>query len=363
MKIGILGTRGIPNHYGGFEQLAEYLSCALVKRGHQVTVYCSSLHPFKEQMFKGVRLIKCKDPEDRWGTIGQFVYDLRCILHSRKAQYDILLQLGYTSSSVWAPFLPASTCIITNMDGLEWKRAKYAKPVQWFLKQAERWAVKSSDALVADSPAISDYLFKKYQATSHYIAYGATVFHQPDAKEIDQFQLKPYTYALVIARYEPENNIEMIIEGFLEQDAIPLLVLMGNHTNTYGTKLHSKWGHNNRLRFQEAIYEIGLLNQLRYFSAVYFHGHSAGGTNPSLLEAMASGACICAHRNVFNEAVLKDTAFYFTNANEVAWATINAMGHTQRAEWIQANRQRIHEEYTWEQIVNRYEQLFIRSIS
>lgn len=362
MRIGIIGTRGIPNHYGGFEQLAEYLSCALVNRGHQVTVYCSSLHPYAEAIYKGVELIKCTDPEDRWGTAGQFIYDLRCILHSRKQHFDVLLQLGYTSSSVWASLLPSDACVITNMDGLEWKRAKYSKPVQWFLKQAERWAVNSSDVLVADSPAIAEYLLTKYQAPSHYIAYGATVFNQPDAKTIEQFQLTPHAYALAIARYEPENNMEMIIEGFLQQDTIPLLVLMGNHRNEYGTKLRTKWGNNNRLRFQEAIYDIGLLNQLRYFSVIYFHGHSAGGTNPSLLEAMASGALICAHRNPFNEAVLQHEAFYFNQPADVAHSAKEAASFKHRNAWVESQKQRIISHFSWDHIVDGYEQLFRASI-
>ncbi len=143
MKIAIIGTRGIPNHYGGFEQFAEYLSLGLVEKGHMVTVYNSHTHPYQGNDWNGVKIIHCKDPEDKLGTIGQFVYDYNCIRDTRKRNYDIILQLGYTSSSVWGRLLPRKKSIITtNMDGLEWKRTKYSQKVQKFLQYAEKLGVK-----------------------------------------------------------------------------------------------------------------------------------------------------------------------------------------------------------------------------
>ena len=134
MKIGILGTRGIPNHYGGFEHFAEHLSKGLVERGHDVTVYNSHKHPYHEKEWNGIKITHCFDPEYILGGAGQFVYDLNCILDARKRNYDIILMLGYTSSSVWGKLYPKNSIVITNMDGLEWKRAKFSKPVQNFLK-------------------------------------------------------------------------------------------------------------------------------------------------------------------------------------------------------------------------------------
>ena len=154
MKIAILGTRGVPNHYGGFEQFAEFFSVYLVEQGHEVCVYNSHNHPYQEKQFKGVNIIHQYDPEFKIGTAGQFIYDLNCILDSRKRNFDIILQLGYTSSSMWFFLLPKKATIITNMDGLEWKRTKYSKPIQKVLKFAEKLAVKSSDCLVSDSLGI-----------------------------------------------------------------------------------------------------------------------------------------------------------------------------------------------------------------
>jgi hypothetical protein len=189
VKIGIIGIRGIPNQYGGFEQFTEYVAPELVLRGHEVWVYNSSLHPYKENNWKGVHIINQFDPENRIGTPGQFIYDLNCILDSRKRNYDIILQLGYTSSSVWSFLFPRKSLIVTNMDGLEWKRNKYSKLVQSFLKRAEKWAVLNSDALIADSKGIQQYLQNKYNKTSGFIAYGATIFLNPDEKKIRRFNL------------------------------------------------------------------------------------------------------------------------------------------------------------------------------
>src|SRR5690606_39008995 len=135
----IVGTRGIPNFHGGFEQFAEFFSIYMVNQGHEVFVYNSHTHPFQESVFNGVNIIHKKDPENRIGTAGQFLYDLNCILDARKKNYDIILQLGYTSSSVWGRILPKEAIIVTNMDGLEWKRSKYNKYVRKFLKTAEKW--------------------------------------------------------------------------------------------------------------------------------------------------------------------------------------------------------------------------------
>ena len=122
MKIAILGTRGIPNYYGGFEQFAQHLSEYLVNKGHEIIVYNSHTHPYQEGEWNGVKIVHCKDPEDKIGAAGQFIYDLNCIIDSRKRDFDIILQLGYASSAIWYFLFPKKAIVITNMDGLEWKK-------------------------------------------------------------------------------------------------------------------------------------------------------------------------------------------------------------------------------------------------
>src|SRR4051812_288166 len=148
MRIGIIGTRGIPNNYGGFEQVTEHLSAGLLAKGHEVSVYNSHNHPYQENHWNGVEIIHCFDAEYMIGTAGQFIYDLNCIVDARKRNFDVLLFMGYTSSSIWHRFFPRNTVIVSNMDGLEWRRSKYSRPVKRFLKYAEKLAVLQSDFMI-----------------------------------------------------------------------------------------------------------------------------------------------------------------------------------------------------------------------
>jgi len=359
LKIGILGTRGIPNYHGGFEQFTEFFASFLVKKDHDVYVYCSGSHPYQETTFNGVNLIHCKDPEDKIGTAGQFFYDLNCIRDSKKRDFDILLQLGYTSNSVWHFLLPKKPIIITNMDGLEWKRSKYNKYVQCFLKLAEKWAVKSSEHLIADSLGIQSYLSRTYQRDSKFIAYGAEVFDTPSTEVIKKYKVEKESYNLIIARMEPENNIETILDGAVaSKDNTPFLVI-GKHDNGFGTYLKDKYKDKEFIQFLGGIYNLEDLNNLRYYSKLYFHGHSVGGTNPSLLEAMASNTLIVANKNEFNETILGEDAFYFNTAQEVASIIDKKDNKNLYLEKINNNLNKINKQYTWERINQQYLDFFL----
>jgi glycosyltransferase involved in cell wall biosynthesis len=357
MRLAILGTRGIPNHYGGFEQFAEYLAEGLVKRGYQVTVYSSHNHPYKEKLWRGVNIVHLYDPEDQLGTKGQFIYDFNCILHSRSQKYDVILQLGYTSSSIWNWLFPKQSIITTNMDGLEWKRTKFSPRVQKFLHYAEKLAVKRSDYLIADSIGIQDYLNKKYNVNSIYIPYGASNFTRADTTFLAEYALEPYQYNMLIARLEPENSIETILEGVvLSGSPLPFLVV-GKHSTAYGEYLKNKFKLNTNIKFTGGIYNIIALNNLRYYSNLYFHGHTVGGTNPSLLEAMASCALVSANDNIFNRSILGDDAFYFNDKKDIA-EQINAVKKSVYNEYITRNQDKISKIYSWEKIIDQYEDHF-----
>ncbi len=361
MRIGILGTRGIPNNYGGFEQFAEYLSTSLAERGCEVYVYNSHNHPYTESSFKGVNIIHKYDPEFLIGTAGQFIYDLNCILDSWKRKFDVILQLGYTSSSVWGWLHPSRPVIIYNMDGFEWKRSKYSPKVQRFLKWAEKLAVRAADKLVSDSPVIKDYIRSKYARDSHYIPYGAEVFQDPDINLLRSFNIEPYRYSLVIARMEPENNIEMIIEGVLRSGTENPLLIIGNTGNQYGKYLAGKY-RSEKVRFLGAIYDMNILNNLRNFCCLYFHGHSVGGTNPSLIEAMASSALICASRTDFNKKVLNGNAFYFKDSQEVSHIINNGSDRRKNLDKISGNLKEVENNYLIEDIIDQYHELFTSSV-
>jgi glycosyltransferase involved in cell wall biosynthesis len=345
LRIGILGTRGIPNHYGGFEQCAQYLSVGLVSRGHLVTVYNSSLHPFQESNWHGVNIQVCRDREDSMGTAGQFIYDLNCIWHARSMQFDVIIQLGYTSSSIWH-FLWPKTKHIVNMDGLEYKRDKYSSTVKSFLKWAEKVATKRADLLIADNPGIESYLRSKYKNPVRHISYGADIPTQFNVDHLSEFGLKPEAYDLTIARMEPENSIETIIQAYAKLER--KLVLVGSTQTPFGRKLKETYSH---VVFLEQLFDKEKLDALRYYSSKYIHGHTVGGTNPSLLEAMACNCAVIAHDNVFNRAVLKNAGQYFNDVQNL-WSILKdekAHGSTSAVDIIR-------QAHSWDDIVIQYEQ-------
>jgi glycosyltransferase involved in cell wall biosynthesis len=355
MKIGIIGTRGIPNHYGGFEQITGELSVGLVERGHEVTVYNTHNHPYGYDEFEGVRIVHCHEPA--WmGTAGQFVYDLNCIRHARKEGFDILLFMGYTSSSVWAPFFPKESIIISNMDGLEWKRSKYPKPVQRFLKWAEKLAVQHSHFHIADSEAIQSYLDSSYGISSRYIPYGAAEYEMADMSIVRKYGLEPGNYFMLMARMEPENHIQMVLDGFHQSRSDKKFLVVGNTGNGYGRKMVQRYSGDERIRFAGAIFDQDVVHALRHHSLLYFHGHSVGGTNPSLLEAMSGRALVAAHRNEFNEAVLGRDAFYFSTAEEVMQLAETVRRAEKEQRMIEQNFRKIKEQFNWPEVIRQYDE-------
>lgn len=363
IHIGIIGSKGIPNHYGGFEEFAEQLSVGLVEKGFKVSVYCPHHHPYKGVTFKNVQLIKCFDPEIFIGSTGQFFYDLNCIIDSRKRDFDILYQLGYTSSGIWQWLLPHKSIVVTNMDGLEWQRKKYNTYVRSFLKLAEKLAVNKSSLLIADSPVILDYLKKEFQKPSIYIPYGAKQVDEIPSNPILPFDLKSFRYYLIIARIQADNHIEDIIQGVKKSNPGHPLIIVGNIWDRFSKNLVKKYA-NDQIRFVGGIYNLNTLNLLRKNALLYFHGHSAGGTNPSLLQAMAAGSHICSHDNDFNRSILGEDAQYFRTTTDIE-KLIDVMNETE-TDWenrIRNNLNKISETFQWSGINEQYAKLFQSLIS
>jgi hypothetical protein len=239
------------------------------------------------------------------------------ILDTRKQHFDLVYQLGYTSSSIFNFLFPKKTIIVTNMDGMEWKRSKYNQYVQHFLMYAEKVAVKRSNFLVADSLGIKKYLDEKYKTNSFYSAYTAEIPVVFSYEALKPYSLIPNQYNLLVARLEPENNIEKIIDGHIIQSFDFPLIVIGNAQTKYGLQLQEKYSDFTHVRFIGAVYDKPALDSIRHFSRSYFHGHSVGGTNPSLLEAMACACNIIAHNNIFNKSVLGMDALYFDKPQDI----------------------------------------------
>ena len=361
LRIAILGTRGIPNNYGGFEHISEYVSAGLVKRGHEVTVYNSHTHPYKESNWNGVEIQHCFDPEYFMGAAGQFIYDFNCLMDARKKRFDVIFIMGYTSSSVWGNLYPQKSTIITNMDGLEWKRSKYSKKVQNFLKYAEKLAVKHSHFYISDSLVIKSYLKDKYGVSSRYIPYGADVFTEEEREQVDRKEALKEDYFLLMARMEPENNIETILEGFNNSRSDKKFKVLGDVGNRFGKFIEHRFKNDERIEFKGTIFDTAQVRSLQNNSYLYFHGHSVGGTNPSLLEAMASEALIAAHNNPFNKSVLSSDAFYFSDAEEVRELVETVQRKEPERAMVNNNLQKIKYQFNWESIIDQYEKFAIES--
>lgn len=368
MKIAFISTRGIPNNYGGFEQFAEYISVGLAKRGHEVVVYSPHFHPYKENNYKGVRIKHIYSPETWMGSsVGSFFYDFASLRDAlKKEKFDIIYEAGYTSiipAYIWFDVKKRKQPIFTtNMDGLENKRSKFSPMVRRFLDWEEKMAVKYSHYLIADNMGIHDYYKEKYGKESKFLAYGANIHEDFKVEFLEEYGLKPEEYYILIARLEPENNIVMAIEGYLHsnENGRRPLIIVGKTNTPHGKELVKRYGNEKNVRFVGGIYDFKKLDSVRHYSRAYFHGHSVGGTNPSLLEAMAAGCFIFAHDNIFNKAVLKDNALYYPTAAKVTefLDNIDTIVDRHKAEYTKKNIDEIRNEYSWEHLVDEHEKYF-----
>lgn len=372
MKIAFISTRGIPNNYGGFEQFAEYISVGLVERGHEVVVYSPHFHPYQESNYKGVRIKHIYSPEQWMGSsIGSFFYDFSSLKDALKREkFDIIYEAGYTSivpAYIWYNVKQIKYPIFTtNMDGLEYKRTKFNKWVQKFLFWEEKTTVRHSHYLIADNMGIQDYYKEKYGKESEFLAYGANIHDDYNENLLKEFDLIADSYCLLIARLEPENNVEMVIKGYIDSNIIDKpLIVVGKTDTPHGKYLVEQYQDQIKIRFIGGVYDFKKINSIRYFSSVYFHGHSVGGTNPSLLEAMASSCFILSHDNIFNKSVLKDDALYFEDEQSVSKLldNIDYNNNTYRATFIENNLNRIRNEYSWEKLVDDHEKYFKRILA
>ena len=360
VHIAILGTRGIPNNYGGFEQCAAKISCCFVERGHDVTVYNPRTHPYSKKEWNGVRIKRIFSNENRFKFLDNFIFDYLCLKNAVKSDFDIILQLGYSPSSLYYYLWQKTRAkIVTNMDGLEWKRSKWNGIAKKILIYSEKLAVRKSDALIADNPNIKDYLLKKHGVDSFYIPYGADLHENPKEAYLKEYGLDKYSYYMLVARLEPENNCDTIFDGYILSNAKEPFIIVGDHTTKYGEYLKSKYNGDSKIQFVGGIYDYDALSSLRRYAKFYFHGHSVGGTNPSLLEAMASKAYIVCHNNPFNRHILGEDGFYFSCAEETC-QVINSCREEHREQFAHKNRDKIEDIYNWDKVADQYLKVFAK---
>jgi glycosyltransferase involved in cell wall biosynthesis len=315
MKLAIVGTRGLPNNYGGFETLAEYL-VEYLAQDFEITVFCSSIDlPTKLKEFNGAKLAYV--PVTSHGALG-IIYDSISILQAIR-KFDKILILGFGCGFV-APFLKKKRSqLIVNIGGLDWKRDKWSSFAKKVIKKAESHLLQNSGTIISDNKGIQDYIEKEYGLFSTFIAYGGDQVRCIPIN-IDDSLLYPFLtkkYAFIVTRIQVDNNIEMMLEAFTNQNILPLIIV-GNWDNSeYGIGLKKKYLNKTNIVILDAIYDRKKLDLLRSNCYVYIHGHSAGGTNPSLTEAMYLGLPIFAYASGYNENTTFHKAKYFKTQEEL----------------------------------------------
>ena len=358
MKVAIIGTVGIPANYGGFETLAENMVLQNHSDDLEYSVYCSGKnYKVKHWVYRGAKTIYL--PLKANG-VESIPYDVLSILHALR-QADVLLILG-VSGCIILPLirLVSKKRIIVNIDGLEHRRDKWKKYVRKFLKYSEALAVKHADVVVTDNKGIQDYVQEEYQKDSVLIEYGGdhVLCDVKDLEEevLGRYHLERGGYSLALCRIEPENNVEMILKAFSWSSK--LLVFIGNWGKSeFGKNMRTTYGDKKNIRLLDPIYDLKILNVLRSNCHFYIHGHSAGGTNPSLVEAMYFAKPIFAFDVVYNRETTENRADYFKDEHELLGLVDNMDDNTSCAKG--ASMQEIAtRRYRWDVITNKYVELY-----
>jgi len=339
--IAIIGTVGVPACYGGFETLVENLLDEKDNE-HNITVYCSSKSYNKQtSKYKNARLhfIPLKA-----NGVQSMPYDIWSLLHAIYSGADKVLILG-VSGCICLPFIRlfSRVKIVTNIDGLEWRRSKWNKFAKSFLKYSEKIAVKYSDTIIADNQAIANYVTDEYGVIPEVIAYGG------DHAITSALSIIDNDYAMALCRIEPENNIEMILESFSQTSKN--LKFIGNWDNSdFGKKMKAKYQTFKNIEMLSPVYDLTTLFEIRQKCSFYVHGHSAGGTNPSLVEMMHFNKTILAFDCNYNKASTENSAHYFSNVDDLV-ALINQSDTVDNAENMLKIAKR---RYTWKIVKQQY---------
>ncbi|GHU58768.1 rhamnosyltransferase [Spirochaetia bacterium] len=355
MHISIIGTAGIPAKYGGFETLAENL----VKNktdGIEYTVFCSSkLYQEKMESYLNAKLRYINLSANDMSSI---FYDLICMLLSLHS--DVMLILG-VSGSLFLPLirLMYRGKIITNIDGIEWKRPKWNKLAKFILHVSEKAAVNVSDIVIGDNQIIIDYIIKEYKKESVLLEYGgdhARIIHNDDIL-LNEYGLCPHEYCCMFCRIEPENNIELILEAFSKTPSEKLLMAGRWETSEFGRNIREKYKHFDNLILLDAIYDQTKVSLLRSNCKLYIHGHSVGGTNPSLVEAMCAGLPVAAFDVSYNRSTTENKSLYFNDIDSLKkiLTELDLSGIEQIARDMKEIADR---RYTWNIITQKYESLY-----
>ncbi|SFG96312.1 beta 1-4 rhamnosyltransferase Cps2T [Sporolactobacillus nakayamae] len=383
VDVFIIGSKGIPAKYGGFETFVDQLTKQKMSSDIKYHVACLADNN-QEFTYNNVRCFNVNVPEI--GSAKAIIYDLkslkRCINYIKEKQlqnsivYVLACRIGPFIGSYKKSLIRLGAKLIVNPDGHEWLRSKWSKPVRTYWKLSERLMVKNADLLICDSKGIEDYIHKEYgnyNPKTKFIAYGADIDNSSN-QSIDikfnywlsEHQIKVMDYYLIVGRFVPENNYELMIREFMKSKTSKSLVIISNVSkNSFYEKLLNVTHFNQdpRIKFVGTVYDKPILQKVREFAFGYLHGHEVGGTNPSLLEALASTKVNLLLDVIFNIEVGKDCAVYFNKQPSNLAELINRidMLTPQDIENFGAKaKRRIECNYSWNFIVSEYENLFLK---
>ncbi len=361
-RLAIIGTNGLPGRYGGWDQLLEHLTKSLNEE-YEVIVYSSNVGRSEIlSEYNGCKIKTLSLNANGWQSI---LYDGLTLFHSAFARYENTLVLG-TSGCIFFPLIRLiSKNLILNPDGAEWQRGKWNSITKKYLKFSELLGVNYADVVIADNLVIKEYIKSNYKIDSILIEYGGDhVVKVPMSKLTeDKYCIRPGNYSFKVCRIVPENNLDIILNAFRKSDQV--LVVVGNwNFSEYGRDLKRRYSVFNNLKLIDPIYDQLTLDELRGNCKFYIHGHSVGGTNPSLVEAMSLGLCCIVYDVNYNRETTNNAAVYFKNEVELLCAIeeleLDASAIDEKCINLkrEANRR-----YKWDRIVAEYRKLFISNFN
>ncbi|MCW1803781.1 DUF1972 domain-containing protein [Brachybacterium squillarum] len=358
LSIAMVGTRGVPASYGGFETAVEEVGRRLVERGHAVTVYTRGAEQ-KLPEHLGMTLVHLPAvPQKQLETLSHTA--LSCVhLISRRRP-----GVAFVFNAANSPFLPLLRLrgipTALHMDGLEWRRSKWGPRGRAYYRRAEELGVRTGDALIADAPGIADYYRHQFGVPTELIRYGAPLLDAAAETGVRALGLQPRRYHLAVARFEPENHVREIVEGYRRSSAELPLVVVGSapYSAGYTRSIEAAAAADPRIRLLGAVYDQDLLDSLYAHAFTYLHGHSVGGTNPSLLRALGAGTPVIAYDVGFNREVLDDVGRFFRNPEGAGEQILRAEADPSATAALGArHRERAADAFRWDDVTSAYEEL------
>jgi glycosyltransferase involved in cell wall biosynthesis len=356
LRIAMVGTRGVPASYGGFETAIEEIGQRLVHEGHEVTVYCRPTGPDAPSEHLGMRLVNL--PALRRKSLETLSHTALSTGHFLGARRQ---DVAFVFNAANAPFVPLlrarGSAVAVHVDGLEWKRDKWGPWGRRYYRMAEQLAVREADALIADAKGIADYYDSEFGVPTEQISYGAKILRNTPSDAIEGIGLVPGQFHLVVARFEPENHVDVIVEGYHRSEAALPLVVVGSapYSAAYTDGIGELAARDPRIRLLGGVWDQRLLDQLYAHALSYLHGHSVGGTNPSLLRAMGAGTAVLGWDVVFNREVAGTAGLYFSTPGQLARQVEEVERYPFRFRDIgELMQERAHRRYDWDTVSEAY---------